>query len=292
MELKKIALWFRANKMVVNISKTKYIIFHNKGKTVDMDGKSVVYDDNEPLGVDPHLVVPLERYHNAHENPDCRAYKLLGIYLDENLNFNYHTNFLCNKLNRSLFCMRRAKNFLTPTALKTLYFAFIQSHLNYCPIILSSNSQQNFNQIKLIQKKAIRIITGSNYTAHTAPLFAQLQILPYELIIKQAKLLFMHSIEYNYAPPSFLGIWTKNYVNQGDRLLRNADNYSLPNPRTELFKKSPLYSLPFEWNNLDENRYIRNRTTFKTALKYIFLNGLMNEVANNGINQQPAVGYG
>jgi len=287
MELKKIALWFRANKMVVNISKTKYIIFHNKGKTVDMDGKSVVYDDNEPLGVDPHLVVPLERYHNDHVNPDCRAYKLLGIYLDEKLNFNYHTNFLCNKLNRSLFCMRRAKNFLTPTALKTLYFAFIQSHLNYCPIILSSNSQQNFNQIKLIQKKAIRIITGSTYTAHTAPLFAQLQILPYELIIKQAKLLFMHSIEYNYAPHSFLGIWTKNYENQGDRLLRNADNYALPNPRTELFKKSPLYSLPLEWNNLDENRYIRNRTTFKTALKYILLNRLMNEVDNNGTNQQP-----
>ena len=105
--------------------------------------------------------------------------------------------------------MRRAKNFLTPTALRTLYFAFIQSHLNYCPIILSSISQHNFNQIKLILKKAIRIITNSTYTAHTAPLFAQLQILPYEIIIKQAKLLFMHSIEYNYAPPSFSGIWIK-----------------------------------------------------------------------------------
>ncbi len=98
---------------------------------------------------------------------------------------------------------RRAKKFLTPTALRTLYFAFIQSHLNYCPIILSSISQHNFNQIKLIQKKAIRIITDSTYTAHTAPLFDQLQILPYELIIKQAKLLFMHFIEYNYAPPSW-----------------------------------------------------------------------------------------
>jgi hypothetical protein len=37
-ELKRIALWFRANKMVVNISKTKFIIFHNKGKIVDMNG--------------------------------------------------------------------------------------------------------------------------------------------------------------------------------------------------------------------------------------------------------------
>ena len=204
--------------------------------------------------------------------------QLLGIHLDEHLNFNYHTNFLCNKLSRSLFCIRRAKNILTPTALKTLYFAFIQSHLNYCPTILSSISQQNFNQIKLIQKKAIRIITNSAYTAHTAPLFAQLQILPYELIVKQSKLLFMHSIEYNYAPPSFANIWTKNYINQGDRPLRNADNFMLPNPHTELFKKSPLYSLPFEWNNLDETKYIRNRTTFKTAIKFSLLNTLIDSI--------------
>jgi hypothetical protein len=58
-ELKKIALWFRANKMVVNISKTKYMIFHNKGKLVNMEGKDLVYDDNEPQGADPHLVLPL-----------------------------------------------------------------------------------------------------------------------------------------------------------------------------------------------------------------------------------------
>jgi hypothetical protein len=65
--------------MVVNIRKTKYIMFHNKGKSVDMDGKGVVYDDHEPLGADPHLFVPLEleRYHSNHENPECRAYKLL-----------------------------------------------------------------------------------------------------------------------------------------------------------------------------------------------------------------------
>jgi hypothetical protein len=169
-----------------------------------------------------------------------------------------------------------------------MYFAFIQSHLNYCPIILSSISQQNFNQIKLIQKKAIRIVTNSTYTAHTAPLFAQLQILPYELIVKQSKLLFMHSVEPNYAPNSFNGVRTKNVVNQGDRPLRSADNFMLPNPRTELFKKSPLYSLPMEWNNLDESRYIRNKNsfkTFKTVIKFSLLNALIDTLQANQPNQ-------
>jgi hypothetical protein len=84
-----------------------------------------------------------------------------------------------------------------------------------------------------------------------------------------------------------VGIWTKNFVIQGDRPLRNADNYTLPNPRTELFKKSPLNTLPLEWNNLDDNRYIRNKTTFKTALKYLLLNSLLDELAGNGIGPLP-----
>ena len=88
----------------------------------------------------------------------------------------------------------------------------------------------------------------------------------------------MHSIEYSYAPSSFSDIWTKNFINQGDRPLRNADNFMLPNPHTELFKKSPLYSLPSEWNNLDDAKYIRNRTTFKTAIKFSLLNSLIDSV--------------
>jgi hypothetical protein len=94
----------------------------------------------------------------------------------------------------------------------------------------------------------------------------------------------MHSVEHNYAPNSFNGVWTKNLVNQGDRPLRNADNFMLPNPRTELFKKSPLYSLPLEWNNLDESRYIRNKNSFKTVIKFSLLNALIDSLQANQPN--------
>ena len=42
------------------------------------------------------------------------------------------------------------------------------------------------------------------YTAHTDQIFAQFKIMKYEDIIIQAKLHFMHSIHYNYAPKPFL----------------------------------------------------------------------------------------
>ena len=87
-----------------------------------------------------------------------------------------------------------------------------------------------------IQKKAIRIVTGSLYNAHTAPLFTQHNILPYGKLITFSQLMFMYSIEYNYSPSSFENIWLKNNHRDLDRALRNANEYILPQPRTETFK--------------------------------------------------------
>ena len=46
-EINKLANWFRANKMALNVSKTKFIIFHTKGKKVDYEENSIVYNANE-----------------------------------------------------------------------------------------------------------------------------------------------------------------------------------------------------------------------------------------------------
>jgi hypothetical protein len=83
--------------------------------------------------------------------------------------------------------------------MKTEFFlwnSFFALHLN----------NKNINCIIKTQKKAIRIITRSNYNYHTGPLVKELKILPSEKLIKQAKLHFIHSIEYKYAMESFSGI--------------------------------------------------------------------------------------
>jgi hypothetical protein len=276
LEINRMAVWFRANKLAVNISKTKYMIFTMRGKRIDADLPLVVYDANEPnMPHDASLVNPLERYHDNHPLKEGRAYKLLGIYLDEHLSLNFHTDHIVSKLTKSLYCIRQAKNIITPLGMRALYFALIHSHLVYCSSIMSILSAKNANKIKKAQKKAIRIIDNSAYNAHTNPIYLEHQILPYELILKQSQLLFMHSIYYNYAPSSFANIWTTNAERAPQLNLRNATDYCLPQPRTEAFKKSPFYALPHAWNELSP--YIKcqnNRTTFKWALKAHLLDEL------------------
>jgi hypothetical protein len=47
LEFKKIALWFKATKFVVNSSKTKYMIFRAKNRNINLNGKEI-FMDNEP----------------------------------------------------------------------------------------------------------------------------------------------------------------------------------------------------------------------------------------------------
>jgi len=78
----------------------------------------------------------------------------------------------------------------------------------------------------------------------------------------------MHSVNYRYAPRSFENTWLKNTERIPDRNLRNADEFNLAQPRTEMFKRSSFYSLPAAWNNLaPEVKLQQNRTTFRWALK-------------------------
>jgi hypothetical protein len=46
-EPKNTSRWFRANKMAVNTSITKYIIFHTRGKNVDTQELNLFFDDND-----------------------------------------------------------------------------------------------------------------------------------------------------------------------------------------------------------------------------------------------------
>jgi len=268
-EINKMAVWFRANKLAVNISKTKYMIFTMRGKKIDADLPPVLYNANESnQQVDESLISPLERYYDNHPLKEGRSYKLLGVYLDEHLSLNLHTDHIVSKLSRSLYCIKQAKNIITGPGMKALYFSLIHSHLVYCSSIMSLLSAKNMNKIKKIQKKAIRIMSNSTYYAHTNPIFAQHQILPYDLLIKQSQLSLMHSLHNKLAPASFRNIWQTNAERAPDLNLRNASDYHIIQPRIEFFKKSPLYALPNEWNNLSPFIKLHtNKTTFKWALK-------------------------
>ena len=157
-ELQKLANWFRSNKMAVNISKTKYIIFRTKGKQIDYNIPPVTFNNNE-IGVqnDPNNISILERVYIDNPEQEHKYYKLLGVYLDEYLSFDKHVSYICAKLARANFCIKRAANKLSIKALTSLYYALVHPHLLYCNTILNCTSAKNLTKIAKLQKKQLEL---------------------------------------------------------------------------------------------------------------------------------------
>lgn len=98
--------------------------------------------------------------------------------------------------------------------------------------------------------------------------------MPLKTLITYTQSLLMHSIIHKYSPVSLHNTWTRNRdrTDINDRNLRNADDLYIPTARTEQVKRLTYFSLPKMWNDLHEQKYTPNPTTFKIAIKHHFLN--------------------
>ena len=268
-ELQKIANWFRANKMAVNTSKTKFIVFRTHGKPINPDDCMISFNSNE-LGqiIDPSLINPIDRIHN---NGPEKTFKLLGVLFDEYLTFDEHINHLCSKISKSLFCINRIRNFITLDALKMLYFAMIHSHLMYCINIYSCANSTALNRLKIKQKEAIRAICNAGYREHTKPLFSKLKILPLDQMIKFSTLKFMYNFVNKKLPFSFNETWLSNRANNPSRELRNADDLYIPPHNLISVRRFPLFTFPRVWNEEEERKNSPTQIIYFKLLKSALL---------------------
>jgi hypothetical protein len=275
-ELKKIATWFRANKMAVNVSKTKFIVFKPRGIKAEISENDWIYFDNNDNDTDhdPSKIFKLDRIFS--ENPvSCdRQYKLLGVYLDEHLSFDYHCTAVCNKIARSNYIISRVKNLLPVSSLKTLYYALVHPHLLYCLPIYACTSQKNVNKLLKAQKKSIRSITKSKHNEHTGPLFQSLKIMPFNNLVKYTQSLVTHSIVHNYAPGTLSNTWIFNHERNHNVMLRNAYDLYVPLARTDQIKRLPYFEWARLWNELPDFKLTPSPTLFKFNLKQHFLNAI------------------
>ena len=131
LELQKLGMWLRANKLAINTTKTKIIVFHPKQKKVE-DFQFFNYNDLNSFA-DPRFIFPIKRINNSSRVP---AFKMLGVFLDENLNFEYHIKQTRNKISKVLFPISKAKHLLSSSALKSLYYALVHPLFSILPSYL------------------------------------------------------------------------------------------------------------------------------------------------------------
>ena len=121
-EISTIYDWFCANKLNININKTKAILFGSSKNELQTCQIVCIPESHMRKGIkrkDIHLVKTGENV------------RLLGIYFDHNLNFDCFFEKLIRTLLFSAYVLRKVCNTMDSRILKLICFAFFHSHLEF-----------------------------------------------------------------------------------------------------------------------------------------------------------------
>ena len=124
---------------------------------------------------------------NQHKSVKC-----LGILIDCHLNWKEHIQQLSKKISRGIGVLCKIRHYVNVKILVQLYHAIILPFFSYCCIIWGNTYGHNIKPLQRMQKKAIHLITFSDFDAHTSPLFFELKLLKLQDHIKLETLYFMH----------------------------------------------------------------------------------------------------
>jgi Reverse transcriptase (RNA-dependent DNA polymerase) len=254
-ELHNVSEWFLANKLSLNPSKTNFMIFGNK---------YIGGDDTKRL-----LIL------NGHSIEQVECTKFLGVYIDNKLNWKQHIQHVSSKISKAVGMINSVKNKLSKTTMLLLYHTMIYPHLTYCNIVWGCACQTELNRIVTMQKKAIRLITGSHYLSSTAPLFHNLSLLRFPEINKFQTGVFMFKYKNFLLPDSCFHYFNiSNPTSCAYNTRKKLCYFTIPFSRTILRDRSVAVAGPKLWDSLPCNiQDAVNISTLKKLLKGYLING-------------------
>ena len=89
--------------------------------------------------------------------------KLLGVHIDNDLNFDFHVEKLCNMASKKLHALMRVCKYMETNKRRMLMKAFIVSQFSYCPLIWMFHSKTMEHRINKIHEKALRLVYDNSH---------------------------------------------------------------------------------------------------------------------------------
>ena len=198
---------------------------------------------------------------------EVESHKYLGVILSNDCSWHYIKEKAWQRIN----IMRQLKYDLDRNSLETIYKSFIRPLLEYADVISDICTQQNKNELELIQLEAARISTGAAKLVSVDNLYIETG---WETLVarrNKQKLVLFYKMFNDLTPPYLSSLVPP--------LVQNASRYNLCNSnetqtiasRTTLFYNSFLPSSIQNWNRLNPD--IRNSGTLD-AFKHKLIQNL------------------
>jgi hypothetical protein len=224
--MKQLESWFLNNNMIININKTKAMLFHLKNNNV-IDA--------------PHIL------HKNEKITYISQLKFLGINISCPLTWSTQIKVLCANFSKVCHMIKMLKDEANFYVLRNIYFAKFQSVMRYGIILWGGISK--ITKVLKVQKRALRLMTNKSKNESCRPVFKELKIFTVICLFIFETLCFFHKYNiYQVRNSNFHGYDT-----------RRKDDFYIFQHNTSLCKKSVVnisirlhHSLPFEMKELGD----------------------------------------
>ena len=240
--------WLLANKLSLNVVKTKFML----------NGSAQKFNT---LVIQPNIEI------NEVKINQVRKATVLGVEIDDRLSWNSHIDKVAKKVTSGIGAIRKIRDFVDRETLISVYNALINPHFDYCSEVWDTMGVGLSNRLQKLQNRAARVIMNFS---NDIPGPEVLNALGWEnLAARQAKTKAktMYKVLNKLAPSSLEKLFEhKRNITQYN-LRGSSTSLQLPQPKTEKLKKSFSYDGAKVWNSLTADvRSSDTFTIFKTRL--------------------------
>ena len=183
-------------------------------------------------------------------------------------------------MKRSNNLLSISRHYVPKQILLQIYYGQFHSHLSYGSQIWTAKN--DLKTTTALQKRAVRLISWSNFQAPSTPLFKELKVLKLRDLTKMNNL-FVHDVLNARAPVYFSDYFQLNTKQHSHDTINNPlsthsipiGSLKLPNVKNEQGKKTIKYSLANTWNEFVKDiarsaTYSHVATSLKSMSRYSF----------------------
>ena len=241
-ELSKISHWLAANKLSLNVGKSKLLIFTNQ--KIKTSG--------------------LELFINGERLEEVDFAKYLGVLIDNKLTWKNQIDAINLKLSKGIGLLAKIRHFVPKSVLRSLFFTFINPHTDYNLLNWGMAPDTYLETVAKKIKKAVRIISFEDNDSPSIPLHKNLNILPLTCSIKVKYAKFMWKLYHNLLPISLSSNFYSNARTQ----------YTISESRLSSLNEFVTYAGHKVWNDIPEN--LKDKPSLNSFSKSISLHYINN----------------
>ena len=222
--------WLEANRLTLNTGKTEFMLITSKRKLNQFRTDIRIHINGSII---KHVIQK----------------KNLGVTIDNELKWTEHINEQCKKLSSAIALLRKAKPHVPYNDLLRIYNSLVVPYFTYCSTVWNDGNNTNLEKLYKLQKRAARIITGSNYETRSKIIFQSLGWNSIDNILKKREFLITFKAIRGIAPECICNMFS--YCDNGSHHMRsNGRKLTLDKPNRSFMKKSFSYRGASAWNSL------------------------------------------